>query len=124
MQRLDGQAAQAVGANREDLARPALERKQDLQQYLTGYDEQIKQFKAQQQKLVETGWPARICEPVERLSRAQLLVGNRACEQTNVQTYRGNVERVPIHQKGSATWNKPRTQCNSRSSIQTDLSTG
>lgn len=53
MQRLDSQAQQALDANREDLARQALERKQGLQQYLTGYDEQIKQLKAQQQKFVD-----------------------------------------------------------------------
>ena len=53
MQRLDSQAEQAVDANREDLARQALERKQGLQQYLTGYDEQITQLKAQQQKFVD-----------------------------------------------------------------------
>ena len=53
MQKLDGQAQQAMDANREDLARQALERKQQLQQYLTTYDQQIQQLKAQQQKFVD-----------------------------------------------------------------------
>jgi phage shock protein A len=53
MQKLDGQAREAVAANREDLARLALERKQGLQQYITSYDQQIQQLKAQQQKFVE-----------------------------------------------------------------------
>ncbi len=53
MQKLDEQAHQALMANREDLARLALERKQGLQQYMTTYDQQIQQLKAQQQKFVE-----------------------------------------------------------------------
>ncbi|MGZ4394999.1 MAG: PspA/IM30 family protein, partial [Gaiellaceae bacterium] len=50
--KLDGQARQALAANREDLARQALERKSGLQQQLQGLDEQAKQLEAQQEKLV------------------------------------------------------------------------
>lgn len=53
MQKLDGQARQALSANREDLARLALERKQGLQEQITTFDQQIQQLKAQQQKFVE-----------------------------------------------------------------------
>src|ERR671936_489152 len=50
--KLDSQARQAVAANREDLARAALERKSGVQQQLQGLDAQIKQLEAQQEKLV------------------------------------------------------------------------
>lgn len=53
IEKLDGQAQQALGVNREDLARQALERKQQLQQYLSTYDQEIQQLKAQQQKFVD-----------------------------------------------------------------------
>jgi phage shock protein A len=53
MSKLDGQARQALAANREDLARLALERKQGLQQQISTFDEQIQQLKAQQAKFVE-----------------------------------------------------------------------
>ena len=51
--KLDTQARQAVAANREDLARQALERKSGLQQQLQGLDAQVQQLEAQQQKLTE-----------------------------------------------------------------------
>jgi phage shock protein A len=50
--KLDGQARQALAANREDLARQALERKSGLQQQLQGLDQQAQQLDQQQQKLV------------------------------------------------------------------------
>jgi len=50
--KLDGQARQAVSAGRDDLARMALERKQTLQQQVSGFDTQIAQLKDQQQKFV------------------------------------------------------------------------
>ena len=50
--KLDGQARQALAANREDLARQALERKSGLQQQLQGLDQQATQLEAQQEKLV------------------------------------------------------------------------
>jgi phage shock protein A len=53
MEKLDGQARQALTANREDLARLAVERKQGLQQQLGTFDTQIQQLKAQQAKFVE-----------------------------------------------------------------------
>jgi phage shock protein A len=53
MEKLDGQARQALTANREDLARLALERKQGLQTQLATFDQQIQQLKAQQQKFVD-----------------------------------------------------------------------
>src|SRR3954454_21152948 len=46
------EARQAVGANREDLARQALERKAAAQQQLQGLDTQIKQLSDQQEKLI------------------------------------------------------------------------
>ena len=52
MVKLDGQARQALGANREDLARQALERKSAVQQQLQGLDGQIAQLEDQQEKLV------------------------------------------------------------------------
>ena len=52
MAKYDDQARQALAANREDLARMALERKQNLQAQLTGFQQQIEQLKAQQEKFV------------------------------------------------------------------------
>src|ERR671937_241620 len=51
--KLETQARQAVAANREDLARQALERKSGLQQQLQGLDTQVQQLEAQQQRLTE-----------------------------------------------------------------------
>lgn len=53
MTKLDEQAAQALAADREDLARQAIERKVQLQQYVATYAQQIEQLKAQQQKFVD-----------------------------------------------------------------------
>src|ERR671938_2170028 len=50
--KLDTQARQALAANREDLARQALERKSGIQQQLQDLDTQVKQLEDQQQKLV------------------------------------------------------------------------
>jgi phage shock protein A len=50
--KLDTQARQALAANREDLAREALERKAAAQAQLQGLDEQVKQLQDQQDKLV------------------------------------------------------------------------
>src|SRR5213596_3150785 len=50
--KLETQARQAVAANREDLARQALERKSGAQQQLQDLDTQIKGLQAQQEKLV------------------------------------------------------------------------
>src|SRR5207244_5604752 len=49
---LEGQARQALGAGREDLARQALERKSAVQQQLQGLDTQVKGLEDQQGKLV------------------------------------------------------------------------
>jgi phage shock protein A len=51
--KLDGQARDAVTANREDLAREALTRKTAIEGQLQGIMEQGQQLEAQQQKLVE-----------------------------------------------------------------------
>ena len=51
--KLDGQAKDAVTANREDLAREALTRKAAIQGQLSGIMEQGQQLEAQQTKLVE-----------------------------------------------------------------------
>jgi len=51
--KLDGQARQALAANREDLAREALTRKAAVQQQLGGIMQQGQQLEAQQQKLIE-----------------------------------------------------------------------
>jgi phage shock protein A len=50
--KLDTQARQALAANREDLARQALERKSGLQQQLQGLDQQAQGLEQQQEKLV------------------------------------------------------------------------
>jgi phage shock protein A len=50
--KLETQARQAVTANREDLARQALERKAAAQQQLQGLDAQVQQLADQQEKLV------------------------------------------------------------------------
>ena len=50
--KLETQARQAVGANREDLARMALERKAAAQQQLQGLDAQVQQLQTQQDQLV------------------------------------------------------------------------
>ena len=53
MAKYDDQARQALQAGREDLARMALERKQNLQVQITGFQQQIEQLKAQQEKFVQ-----------------------------------------------------------------------
>jgi phage shock protein A len=50
--KLETQARQAVAANREDLARQALERKAAAQQQLQGLDTQVKQLEGQQEQLI------------------------------------------------------------------------
>lgn len=50
--RINQQAMQALQANREDLARMALQRKELLLTQLTGFEQQIAQLKDQEQKLV------------------------------------------------------------------------
>jgi phage shock protein A len=50
--KLETQARQAIAANREDLARQALERKSAVQQQLQGLDQQVKGLEAQQEKLI------------------------------------------------------------------------
>jgi phage shock protein A len=52
--KLDEQARQALSANREDLARAALERKAFAQQQLQGLDQQISDLAGQQDKLTES----------------------------------------------------------------------
>jgi phage shock protein A len=52
--KLETQARQAVAANREDLARQALERKAAAQQQLQGLDQQVQQLHDQQEKLIES----------------------------------------------------------------------
>jgi phage shock protein A len=49
--KLDTQARQALAANREDLARQALERKSGFQQQLQQLDTQVQQLESQQEKL-------------------------------------------------------------------------
>lgn len=51
--RLSSQAKQALQANREDLARLALQRKEALLTQLNGYEQQISQLKAQEEKLIQ-----------------------------------------------------------------------
>ncbi|MHB8597353.1 MAG: PspA/IM30 family protein [Ktedonobacteraceae bacterium] len=50
--KLDSQAMQALQANREDLARMALQRKETLIPQLNGYEQQIAQLHEQKEKLV------------------------------------------------------------------------
>jgi phage shock protein A len=52
--KLDTQARQALAANREDLARMALERKQGVQTELQSLDSQIGELEDQQQKLIDS----------------------------------------------------------------------
>ena len=49
---LDHQAMQALQANREDLARMALQRKETLLVQINSYEQQLAQLKAQEEKLV------------------------------------------------------------------------
>ena len=53
VEKLDGQARDAVKANREDLAREALTRKAAIQGQLDSIMQQGQQLEAQQQKLIE-----------------------------------------------------------------------
>ena len=53
VEKLDGQARDALKANREDLAREALSRKAAVQAQLDGIMQQGQQLEAQQQKLIE-----------------------------------------------------------------------
>ena len=57
--KLETQARQAVAANREDLARQALERKAVAQQQLQSMDAQVQQLADQQDKLVAVAAAAR-----------------------------------------------------------------
>src|SRR6266513_3015398 len=50
--RLDQQAMQALQANREDLARMALKRKETLLVQINSYEQQLAQLKAQEEKLI------------------------------------------------------------------------
>ncbi len=50
--KLDSQAMQALQANREDLARMALQRKETLLPQLNGYEQQIAQLREQKEKLI------------------------------------------------------------------------
>jgi phage shock protein A len=50
--RLDQQAMQALQANREDLARMALQRKETLLIQINSYEQQLAQLKAQEEKLI------------------------------------------------------------------------
>ena len=52
--KLEGQAREAVGAGREDLARQALERKAGVQAQLRGLDEQIAGLEQQQERLIQS----------------------------------------------------------------------
>jgi phage shock protein A len=52
LQTLDNQARQALQANREDLARMALQRQETLVVQLNNYEQQIAQLKAQEEKLI------------------------------------------------------------------------
>jgi len=52
-EKLEGQAREAVRANREDLAKLALERKNLLSTQITGLDKEIATLAAEQEKLVE-----------------------------------------------------------------------
>jgi phage shock protein A len=54
MEKLEGQAKEAMAANREDLARQALERKAAIVQQVSGVDAQITDLEAQEQKLTAT----------------------------------------------------------------------
>jgi phage shock protein A len=52
--KLEGQAREAVGAGREDLARQALEKKAAVQAQLRGLDEQIAGLEQQQERLIQS----------------------------------------------------------------------
>jgi phage shock protein A len=52
--KLDGQAREAVGAGREDLARQALEKKSAVQAQLRGLDGQIAGLEEQQERLIQS----------------------------------------------------------------------
>lgn len=51
--RYEDQARQALAANREDLARLALERRQNLQGEMTTFQQQIEDLKTQQERIVQ-----------------------------------------------------------------------
>src|SRR2546421_8556540 len=51
--KLDQQALQALQANREDLARMALQRKETLLVQINSYEQQLAQLKAQEEKLID-----------------------------------------------------------------------
>jgi phage shock protein A len=52
MDKLDGQAMQALQANREDLARMALQRKETLLMQINSFEQQIAQLREQETRLV------------------------------------------------------------------------
>jgi len=67
--KLETQARQAVGANREDLARQALERKAAAQQQLQGLDTQVQQLANQQEQLVASQAQVKIGEAATGIGR-------------------------------------------------------
>ena len=50
--KLDGQARDAMAAEREDLARAALERKQLIAQEIGSLDQQVSELESEQEKLI------------------------------------------------------------------------
>lgn len=60
VEKLDGQARQAMSAGNEPLARTALERKNVAQTEVQGLDQQITELEAQQQKLIDAEEKLRI----------------------------------------------------------------
>lgn len=54
IEKLEGQAKEAMATNREDLARQALERKTAIVQQVSGIDAQVTYLEAQEQKLIAT----------------------------------------------------------------------
>jgi len=75
---LETQARQAVGANREDLARQALEKKAAVQQQLQGLDTQVKQLGDQQEKLVAAQQQKEVLKAQYSAAEAQVRIGEAA----------------------------------------------
>ena len=91
--KLETQARQALAANREDLARQALERKAAAQPQLQGLDEQVQQLQDQQEKLVAGQQTARGPDrglPLDEGSAEGAVLGGRGAGARSARRRRGS----------------------------------
>jgi phage shock protein A len=103
--KLDTQARQALAANREDLARQALERKSGIQQQLQGLDTQVKQLEARieqfrsQKEVIKAQYSA--AEAQVRIGEAATGIG-KEMENTGLAIQRAKDKTEQMQARASA----------------------